>query len=115
MKPSNCIFSIGSLERVGSELRAWTRSDNSALLEVETLVERSADRALEDVPSVVDHRSNLVQSIVKALETDPKWIPLYNITGRLEAPPIPDLEPELEPVVSRIKKVSSSFTSKMGY
>jgi hypothetical protein len=48
--------------------------------------------------------------MVKALEMDPKWIPLYNITGKLEAPPIPDLEPELEPVLSKTREVLSPFT-----
>jgi len=50
--------------------------------------------------------------MVKALEMDPKWIPLYNITGQLEAPPVPDLEPELEPVISKTKKVPSWFMVK---
>jgi hypothetical protein len=86
-------------------LWAWTySSDDSALPEVETLIERSADRALEDFPALANRRSSLVQSMVKALEMDSKWIPLYNVTGQLEAPPIPDLEPELEPVVSKIKR-----------
>ena len=91
---------------MGSCSRTYN-SYNFALPEVETLVERSTDRALEDFPSVVDRRSSLVQSMVKALEMDPTWIPLYNITGRLEAPSIPDLEPELEPVVSKIETVHS--------
>jgi len=92
-------------------LWAWAYdNDSSALPEVETLIERSADRALEDFPALVNRRSSLVQSMVKALEMDSEWIPLYNITGQLEAPPIPDLEPELEPVVSITKKVPPWFT-----
>jgi hypothetical protein len=82
-------------------------SDTSALPEVETLIERSADKALEDFPALANRRSSLIRSMVKALEMDSKWIPLYNITGQLEAPPVPDLEPELEPVVSKTKKVPS--------
>ena len=82
-------------------------SDNPPLPEVETLIERSADRALENFPSIVTRRSSLVQSMVKALEMDSKWIPLYNITGQLEVPPIPDLEPELDLVVSRTQEVPS--------
>lgn len=79
--------------------------DYSALPEVETLVERSADRALEGSPCLANHRSSLIQSLVKALEMDSKWIPLYNATGRLEAPSIPDVESELEPAVSKTKEV----------
>lgn len=88
----------------GSSLWTYCR-DDSVIPEVETLVERSAGKALEDFPSVAHRRSSLIQSIVKALEMDPMWIPLYNVTGQLEAPPTPDLEPELEPVVSRMKEV----------
>ena len=96
-------------------LWAWTcSSDDPTLPEVETLVERSADRALEDFPALINRRSSLVQSMVKALEMDPKWIPLYNITGQLEAPSIPDLEPELEPVVFATKKVPSWFILSEG-
>lgn len=71
------------------------------------MIERSAGRALEDFPALLNRRSSLVQSMVKALEIDSKWIPLYNISGQLEVPPIPDLEPELGLVVSRTKKVPS--------
>lgn len=71
------------------------------------MVEQFADRALEDFPALKSCRSNLVQCIVKALEMDSNWIQLYNMTGRLEAPPILDIEPELEPVVSKLKKVPS--------
>lgn len=95
------------------ELRTWTySSDTYAFPEVETLIERSADKALEDFPALVNRRSSLVQSMVKALEMDSKWIPLYNITGKLEAPLVPDLEPELEPVISKTKKVPSWFMVK---
>jgi len=79
------------------------------------LIERSADRALEDFPYAVNRRSSLVQSMVKALEVDPKWIPLYNITGKLEAPSTPDLESELKPVVAKIKEVPLRFTGCTGY
>lgn len=100
----------GSLERASGELRAWTHnSDASTLPEVETLIERSADKALEEFPALVNCRSSLVQSMVKALEMNSKWIPLYNGTGRLEAPPVPDLEPELEPVVSKTREVPPWF------
>lgn len=71
------------------------------------MIERSVDRALEDFPTLVNRRSSLARSIIKALEMDSGWIPLFNITGQLEAPPIPNLEPELEPVVSKTRKVSS--------
>ena len=79
------------------------------------MIERSADRALEDFPCAVNRRSSLVQSMVKALEVDSKWIPLYNVTGKLEAPSTPDLEPELEPVVAKIKEVPSRPTGYAGY
>ena len=69
------------------------------------MIERSVDSVIEDSPSVVDRRSSLVQSLVKALEADSNWIPLYDATGKLEAPPTPDLEPELESVVVKIKQV----------
>lgn len=71
------------------------------------LIERSTDRALEDFPSAINCRSSLVQSMVRALEVDSKWIPLYNITGKLEAPSTLDIEPELEPLVAKIKEVLS--------
>lgn len=45
--------------------------------------------------------------MVKALEMSSEWVSLYNVTGRLEVPSIPDLESELEPVVSKTKKVPS--------
>jgi len=80
-------------------------SNNSAPSEVETLIERTADRALEDFPALVNRRSSLIRSVVNALETDSNWIPLYNITGKLEASQIPDLEPELEPVIFKTKEV----------
>lgn len=83
--------------------------------EVEALIERSADRALEHFPCATNRRSSLVQSMVKALEVDSKWIPLYNITGKLEAPSTPDVEPELEPVVAKIKEVPSRFAGCVGY
>lgn len=83
-----------------------------ALPEVETLIERSVDRALEDFPALVNRQSSVVQSMVRALEADSKWITLYNITGQLEVPPIPDLEPELDPVISRIRTVLSRFTGQ---
>ena len=79
------------------------------------MIERSADRVLEDFPSIVGRRSGLVQSMVKALEMDPTWIPLYNVTGRLKAPPILDLEPQLEPVVSKIEKVPSYSVGQIVY
>jgi len=105
-KRSNYILCIGSLERASGESRARTyNSDPFALPEVETLIERSADRALEDFPTLCDCRSSLVQSLLKALEMDSRWIPLYNATGQLEAPPIPNHKPELEPVFSKTKKV----------
>jgi hypothetical protein len=90
-------------------------NDDSPILEVETLIERSVDKVLEGLPCIVDHRSGLVQSMFKALEMDSKWIPLYNITGRLEVPPTPDLDPELESVVSKTKEVPSRFTGQPGY
>jgi len=43
---------------------------------------------------------------------DSEWIPLYNVTGQLETPPVPDLEPDLEPVISKTKKVPSRFMVK---
>lgn len=90
-------------------------SDNSTLSEVETLVERFTDRALEDFPALLNRRSSFVQCVFKALEMDSKWIQLYNITGRLEAPPILGLEPELEPVVSKLKEVPLRFIAKTSY
>ena len=113
VKLSNCASCIGSLERASGELWTWTySSDTSALPEVETLIGRSADKALEDFPALVNCRSTLVQSMVKALEMDSKWIPLYNTTGQLEVPSVPGLEPELEPVISKTKKVLSWFMVK---
>ena len=105
-KHSNYISCIGSLERASGESRARTyNNDTFALPEVETLIERSTDRALEDFPTLVGCRSSLVQSLLKALEMDSQWIPLYNTTGKLEAPPIQNHKPELEPVFSKTKKV----------
>jgi hypothetical protein len=97
-------------------LQVWTHDDgNPALPEVETLVERVADRALEDFPTLVNYRSNLVQSLVKALEVDPGWIQLYDTTGRLEAPKILNLEPELGPAIFKIEKVPSRSTWETSY
>jgi hypothetical protein len=81
--------------------------NNTVFSEVEALVERFTDRALEDFPALANHRSSLVQRTVKALEMESSWIKLYNITGRLETPPILDLEPELESVVLKLKRVPS--------
>lgn len=101
---------------VGGELWVRTYSGvNSVLSEVETLVERFADRTLEDFPALTNCRSSLVQCMVKALEVDSNWIQLYNITGRLEAPSILDLEPELEPAVSKLKMVPLRFIGEICY
>lgn len=81
--------------------------DNSALPEVETLVERFTDRTLEDFPALTSRRSSIVQRVVEALEMDANRTRLYNVTGRLEVPPLLDLEPELEPVHLELKRVPS--------
>lgn len=86
-----------------------SNGDTSTILEVETLVGKFADRTLEEFPALTNRRTSLVQCMVKALETDSNWIQLYNVTGRLETPPVQDLELELEPVVSRLKEVKSQF------
>jgi len=77
------------------------------------LIEMTVDRALEDFPGLVDCRSTLIQSMVKALETDSKWVPLYNVTGQLEVPPIPDLEPKLKPVISKTKELLADRQAKL--
>lgn len=93
---------------MGEKLRVRKyNGDNSPLSEVETLVERFADRTLEDFPSLSNHRPSLIQCTLKALESDSSWIQLYNVTGRLEVPPLLDFEPVLEPVVSKLKRVPS--------
>lgn len=79
------------------------------------MIERAADRALEDFPTLVNRRSDIIRSIVGAVKMDSKWIPLYNVTGQLEAPSIPDLEPKLEPVVSKTRKVFLRFTVLTGH
>ncbi|KAG6865627.1 hypothetical protein C0991_000914 [Blastosporella zonata] len=69
--------------------------------EVESIVEETVDQVLADSPSPHQHRTILINSIVKALENDAGWVDLYGITGEIR---VPDSEDELDEETAKLFK-----------
>lgn len=85
------------------------------LSEVEALIENSVNQVLAILPTVVPHRKIIVDSLVKALERDAKWVELYGITGQLDAPTTQDLDGELGDALQKIKEVRNTRNVRNKY
>ncbi|KAI0957407.1 hypothetical protein AcW1_005812 [Taiwanofungus camphoratus] len=73
--------------------------------EVESLIDVAVGELITHLPSLRPHRDVLIDKLVQALESNAKWVELYNVTGELMVPEIPDEEGEIGMGLNRLKEI----------
>jgi trafficking protein particle complex subunit 10 len=68
------------------------------------VLEQGVDEALSECPQYQPNRSRLIALMIQALESDPSWVELYDITGELKVPTSKN-DDAPEEILSRVREV----------
>ncbi|CDO72874.1 hypothetical protein BN946_scf185002.g59 [Trametes cinnabarina] len=77
--------------------------------EVETLIELAVEEAVSETRALERLRQDLIDVLVKALETDASWVELYGVTGELVVPGVKIADDDLGAGLRRALEVMENY------
>ncbi|KAI9065113.1 hypothetical protein FKP32DRAFT_1674998 [Trametes sanguinea] len=83
--------------------------------EVESLIEIAVGEVVSETPTLEQLRQDMIDVLVKALETDASWVELYGVTGELIVPGVKPDEDDLETGLRRAMEILNKRRSPASF